>query len=125
MNIKTLAELEAAYPQLAADLKNAGMEAGVKAERERLKELDNLAGDGRDAIIAQAKYEEPKDARDIAMELLQASKNAEALQGRKDDASAVNGALPPTNFRSTMREREEEAESKIAEAINSRRGYKS
>jgi len=125
LNIKTLAELEAAYPQLAADLKNAGMEAGVKAERERLKALDSLAGDGRDAIIAQAKYEEPKDARDIAMELLQATKNVEALQDRKNDASDINNVLPFGNLKPTVQEQEDEAADKVAGAINKQRGYSS
>jgi len=123
LEIRNVAELEAAYPQLVAETRAAAVEAGVNGERERLRALDRLAGEGRDAIIAKAKYEEPKDARDVAIELLQASKNAAAHQDRKDDAAAVNGVLPPANGGPTAKERDEEVEAKMAAAIDKARGY--
>ena len=97
---------------------------GVNAERERLKALDDIAGAGRGEIIARAKYEDPKDARDVAMELLQASSNAKALDDRQEDASVVNIVLRPANGKSTAREQEEEMTDKIAKAINEMRWYR-
>ena len=132
LDIKNVTDLEKAYPALVAEIREteaeagikAGKEIGVQAERERLKALDSLMGVGRDAIIAKAKYDEPKDARDIAIELLQASKNAEALEARKQDASEINAALQPNTGGSTAKEREDEVQNKIAEEINNLRGYK-
>ena len=124
LDIKTVADLEAAYPELVAGIRATASIDGVAAERERLKALDSLAGPGRDAIITKAKYEEPKDARDVALELLKASQNAAALQDRREDASVVNVALQSLNINPTVKEREEEVQAKIASAINSMRGYK-
>jgi hypothetical protein len=95
---------------------------GVEAERSRLKALDGLAGPGRDAIIACAKYEAPKDARDVAMELLQASVNATALGDRQADAAAMNVVLSPS-ITPTTQEQAESIAGKIANEINAMRGH--
>ena len=128
LDIKNVADLEKTYPALVNEIRSAEMEAGMKtgaqAERERLKALDSLAGPGREALIAKAKYEEPKDARDIAMELLQADKNAGELEERKQDASAIKGVLPPTSGGPTGKEQEEAVQSKMADEIDRLRGYK-
>ena len=80
LKIENIADLERECPQLVAQIRDIaggeGYERGVQAERERLKALDSLSSPGREAIIDKAKYQEPKDARDIAIELLQADKNA-------------------------------------------------
>jgi ATP-dependent protease ClpP protease subunit len=101
----------------------AAYERGVQAERGRLKALDGLTGTGREAIIAKAKYDEPKDARDIAIELLQASANAAALEARQSDAAAVNAVLVPT-VTPTAQEAINDAVAKVADEINAMRGYK-
>ena len=51
------------------DLAKIKNEAAIQ-ERERLKALDDLRLPGREAIIDKAKYEEPRDIRDIALELV-------------------------------------------------------
>ncbi|MDR2523684.1 MAG: hypothetical protein LBC93_08315 [Synergistaceae bacterium] len=127
MNGKNIEEIKAAFP--IEDAETAAYERGINAERERLKELDSLAGverplDKRAAIIVRAKYEEPQDARDVAMELLRAVTGAAALEARKADASVIDAVLTPLNGGPSAREREEEAETKVAEAINGMRGYK-
>ncbi|MDR3230266.1 MAG: Clp protease ClpP [Synergistaceae bacterium] len=127
LDIKNIADLEKEFPQLVnelrADVENAAHERGVAAERERLKALDGLAGTGREAIITKAKYEDPKDARDVAIELLQADSSVAALAARQEDAAAVNTVLQPT-INVTTREHEEEVETKVSNAINEMRGYK-
>jgi hypothetical protein len=127
LDIKNVTDLETAYPQFVSEIRgtadSAAYERGVQAERERLKTLDGLVGPGREAILAKAKYEEPKDARDIAMELLQASSNAAALADRQADASAVNSVLVPA-VTPTAQEKIDDAAAKIAGAINEMRGYK-
>ena len=63
-----------------------------------MKALDSLNAPGREEIIAKAKYEDPKDARDIAIELLQAEKAQAQLNALHQDAGVVNGALPPDDL---------------------------
>lgn len=126
LKIENIADLERECPQLVAQVRNAaegeGYEKGVQAERERLKALDNLNAPGRKAIIGKAKYEEPKDARDIAIELLQADRNVSALSNRSLDAAACNVALTPQATAGTQEQRQAMID-KIAGAINSMRGY--
>jgi ATP-dependent protease ClpP protease subunit len=127
LDIKNIADLEKNFPQLVTEMRDAADGAayarGVEAERARLKALDGLSGPGREAIIAKAKYEEPKDARDIAMELLQASANVAALEARQSDASAVNAALVPSVMPAAQ-EAVDNAAAKVADEINAMRGYK-
>ena len=127
MDIKNIADLESVYPQLVKEVRdaadNAAYARGVEAERSRVKALDSLAGSGRDAIIAKAKYEEPKDARDIAMELLTATANLTALEARQADAAAVNEVLAPS-VTPTSQEKIDDVAAKIADEINEMRGHK-
>jgi ATP-dependent protease ClpP protease subunit len=124
LDIKNIADLEKEFPQLVKEIRDAADSAaytrGAENERARLKALDGLTGPGREVIIAKAKYEEPKDARDIAMELLQASANVEAMAARQEDAAAVNAVLGPT----VVPETADSVAAKIADEINAMRGYK-
>lgn len=128
MDIKNAAELEQAYPDFAVEIRNTaseeGYKRGVEAERERLKALDSLNSPGREAIIARAKYEDPKDARDIAIELLQTTNAQAQLTALHQDAGAVNAVLPPEK---TTPEAQAEAEADmiaIANELNRMRGFK-
>ena len=56
--VKDLAAYDAAYDD------------GVKAERARLRELDELSAPGREVIINEAKYIAPQTAQEIAVKLL-------------------------------------------------------
>ena len=120
MDIKNAAELEAAYPELVSEIRNAA----INTERERLKTLDSLNAAGREAIIAKAKYEEPKDARDVAIELLQADKTQAQLNALEQDASVVNGALSPQKTTPSSRADDEAAINAVADEINRMRGYR-
>ena len=125
MEITNVAELEKAFPTFVDEIRKAAFQEGVNAERERLRTLDSLAGPERthtgtrDSILARAKYE---DARDVAIELLQADRNASALAARFDDAGAVNAALQP-QVHPNAHDREEALTDAIANTINQMRGY--
>ncbi|MBR1486126.1 MAG: Clp protease ClpP [Synergistaceae bacterium] len=113
-------ELEAAYPDLVAQIKNSA----VNEERERLKTLDSLNAVGREEIIARAKYDEPKDARDVAVELLMADKAQMQLNALHKDASVVNEAVLPQKTISNAKLEEEAAMNAVISEINRMRGYK-
>jgi hypothetical protein len=123
LDIKNTADLEKNFPQLVNEIRDAAYARGVEAEQGRLKALDGLAGAGREEIIAKAKYEEPKEARDVAMELLAATANVAALADRQSDASAVNAVLIPS-VTPTAQEAIDDAAAKVADKINAMRGYR-
>ena len=120
MDIKNATELEQTYPDLVAEIRNTA----IKTERERLKTLDSLNAVGREAIIAKAKYEEPKDARDVAIELLQADKAQAQLNALHQDAGAVNRALPPQKDIPADKADEETAMNAVVNEIKRMRGYR-
>ncbi|MBR2208915.1 MAG: Clp protease ClpP [Synergistaceae bacterium] len=120
MDIKNVVELEKAYPELVAEIKNNA----VNTERERLKTLDSLNAAGREAIIAKAKYEDPKDARDVAIELLTADKTQAQLNALYKDASSVNDVVLPQKTTPNAKIEEEAAINAVVNEINRMRGYK-
>lgn len=54
----------------AIDTAGASYEQGVLDERRRIRELDELSGTGREVLLNEAKYISPRNARDVAIELL-------------------------------------------------------
>ena len=126
--IENVTDLERQYPQLVGEIRNtadeAGYNRGVQSERERLKTLDSLNALGREAIIAKAKYEEPKDARDVAIELLKADKAQAQLTALHQDAGAVDGALPPQRDTMSNTMDEEAAINAVVNEITRMRGGK-
>ena len=129
--VNNIAELTQAYPELVQDIRNQaaasadnGYEKGVTDERARIQALDALASEGREEIINKAKYEEPKDARDIAIELLAADKNTTVLNNRRGDANDCNSAAAPQAVKKTSNEEAESFMNKTAEKINNMRGHK-
>ena len=117
--IKNAADLESAYPEIVGEIRASA----VNAERERLKTLDSLNAPGREAIIARAKYEDPKDARDIAIDILRSDTAQAQLGALHQDAQAVNGALPPQKSPGNDDE-DTRIISMIAQNVNTIRGVK-
>jgi len=120
MEITDIAGLERKYPELVGEIRASA----VNAERERLKALDSLNAPGREAIIAKAKYEDPKDARDIAMELLMTDTAQARLTAMYQDSQAVNGALPPERTTPDSKADEQSAIDAVANEINRLRGLR-
>ena len=89
----------------------AGIDERVKAERERIKELDGLMTPERRGIINRAKYETLQSAKDIALELLK-------IQARNEDNQELSGISP------LKIEVEDETVNTVADMINAKRGYK-
>ncbi len=116
MKIENVSDLEKEFPAFVDEIRNAA----TAAERGRLKALDDLSMPGGEEIVAKAKYEEPKDARDIAVELLHAVQNNAALTARFQDAGAVDPALGPQGEKQTKRE---EVVDLLSKNLNYMRGY--
>lgn len=66
MEIKTVDELKAAYPELTAQIEaNA-----VAAERKRIQDIENIALPGYEAIVSKAKFEAPVNSGEVAMQII-------------------------------------------------------
>lgn len=120
MEIKNSAELEREYPELVTEIRNIA----VNTERERLKTLDSLNASGCEEIIARAKYEDPKDARDIAVEILQKMNAQAQLNALHTDAKAVDPVLPPEKDTPEDKAGRDAAITAVANELNRLRGYK-
>ena len=114
-----IAELEGAYPEFVNEIRNSA----INTERERLKNLDKLNARGREEIIAKAKYEEPRDARDIALELLQADSVTAKMDALHADADAVNGALAPQKTTPSAKADFEADINAVVNEVQRMRGY--
>lgn len=127
VDFKTVAELEGKYPALVAEIRsNAEKEAhakGIGEERMRILALDKLNKPGREAVIAKAKYDEPKDARDVALDLLDADKIQSVIENRRADAGGLDGITLPTAQIGETEKREKAADA-VADIINEKRGYR-
>ena len=100
MEIKNTDDLRKAYPELVAQVEAEARETGAQEERERIKGIEEIAKNIDPALVRKAKFEEPKDAKELAFEAMKADgiKAQTYLDEVKDDsnASGVNevGAAP-------------------------------
>lgn len=70
VEIKNLEDLVNAYPDLVKEAKNQA----VEAERERIKNIDEIADNIDQELVNKAKFEEPIDAKDLAFEAMKSDK---------------------------------------------------
>lgn len=106
-NYMDINELKAKYPDLVNEImeearataqtekddavKNA-VEEAVKSERERMKEIDSIAQTIGADLVADAKYEHPVDAKELAFKAMQSqqAKGAEYLKNRAEELKNSN-----------------------------------
>lgn len=93
MEIKTVDELRAEYPELVAQIEAKAKDEGAQAERARIKDIEAIAKNIDPVLVNKAKFEEPKDAQSLAFEALKADavKAENYLKDIKADAD-VSGA---------------------------------
>lgn len=94
VTIKTVADLQNAYPELCTSM----VQDAVDQERKRMKALDDIANAIPEEMLAKAKYEEPKDAKEVAYEAVLAEKKVgsnfmESLQHDAKNSGAEK--VPP------------------------------
>lgn len=119
MEIKTLEELKAAFPDFTTQIENAAKEAGraegAKAERERLQAIEGIENAIADKeIVKNAKYgEQPLTAEQLALVAMQqeAQVKAAVLEGIQSDGQATAGvAATPNNGNEKKPKNEDTAE---------------
>lgn len=85
-DIKTVADLKAAFPDLTKQIE----EAATAAERKRIQDIEDVAIAGYETIVADAKFKNPIAAGDVAKAILaeQKKQGGKYIQDRDDDARA-------------------------------------
>ena len=94
VTIKTVADLQNAYPELCTSM----VQDAIDQERKRMRALDDIANAVPEEMLAKAKYEEPKDAKEVAYEAILAEKKVganfmDSLQ--KDAKNSGAGKVTP------------------------------
>ena len=105
-SMKTVEELRAAYPELVAQAENEAVKAAgtdaVKAERERMREIEDIApAVGNDTLVREAKYgDNPCTAGELALRAMKEQSKLGAahlanVKADSDDSGAGEvGAAP-------------------------------
>ena len=85
--IKTVDELRGAYPALVDQIEQAAALRATNAERQRIRDIEEMALPGSEQITNEAKYDKPMSASDYAKA---------AMKNAKEHASGVNsvGSAP-------------------------------
>ncbi|EBX7000424.1 Clp protease ClpP [Salmonella enterica subsp. enterica serovar Brunei] len=93
--IVDLETLKNKHPDLYNQVFNAGKDDGVKAERERIKQIEDSVIPGHDELVNKAKFETGVSAEALALEIMNAERgrNAAYLQNRMDDADPLKKAV--------------------------------
>lgn len=83
-------EIKAQFPDIYAEIVNEGKEIGVKEERTRIQEIENLGYNHE--VVDKAKFKEPKNARDLALEIVSLMKqeNQNKLNRIQDEGKPLN-----------------------------------
>ena len=92
----TIEEIKNQYPDIYAEIINEGKEIGIKEERTRIQEIEDLGYNHE--VVNKAKFEEPKNARDLALEIVSLMKqeNQNKLNRIRDEGKPLNN-MPKGN----------------------------
>lgn len=86
--IKTVDDLRGAYPALVDQIEQAAAQNATNAERQRIKDIEEMAMPGSEAITDEAKFTKPMSASDYAVAVVKdaKTKGASYLASAKEDA---------------------------------------
>lgn len=107
----TLEQIKNEHPELFKQIKDEGYNDGIKAERERIKAIEELSISGHEEILNKAKFETGISVENVAMEIIKAEKQrgSKFLNDRKEDAQPLNdvdGSAAPIEDKNKNVERE-------------------
>lgn len=103
MDIKTVDELRAAFPELVDRIEQAAAKQAEDAERRRIRDIEDMALPGCETVTAKAKFETPMSAGDYAKAAIKHAKeqgrNFLDARDRDTQASGANsiGGEPPAD----------------------------
>ena len=92
IELKNAAELKENYPELFEEVKNLGIEEGQTTERNRIKNIVDIAKPGMDDLLNQAKFDKAITPGDFAIAQAKAEKEKtnSRIKNRAEDAEPIN-----------------------------------
>lgn len=102
------------HPEIFEKIKNEGRVEGTKEENDRIKNIDAIAQVGMEELINDAKYKDPVNAGELAIEIL--NKQKEVGQKHIKDVDDDAGDLDQVEGGSPENEKEEEEAQAAVEA---------
>ena len=86
--IKTVDDLRSAYPSLVDQIEQAAAQNAASAERQRIRDIEEMALPGSESVTNEAKFAKPISASDYAVAVVKnaKAKGAEFLAEMKEDA---------------------------------------
>lgn len=120
--IVDLETLKNKHPDLYNQVFNAGKDDGVKAERERIKQIEDSVIPGHDELVNKAKFETGVSAEALALEIMNAERgrNAAYLQNRMDDADPLKKAVDTREPQNKGEQEVEAVKNSIGSAFQNR-----
>ncbi|MHC1747443.1 MAG: head maturation protease, ClpP-related [Cellulosilyticaceae bacterium] len=114
--IMNLEELKEKYPNLVNQIRNEAKEEGEKGERERIKNIEKIATNISDELVAKAKFEEPMNAEKLAFMALQddANKGKNFLKNLTQDTENSNVHDVTATGDNAPSNKEEESKDKVS-----------
>ncbi|MTI49696.1 MAG: Clp protease ClpP [Firmicutes bacterium] len=118
------------HPDLFKEILNQGISQGVEQERERIQEIENIALPGYEELINKAKFDDPKNASQVSIEIIKEQKNQGQtfLNNAQDDAGEledIDGAKgPQDDLNVDPKQIEDKEANSLADVINKKRGVK-
>ena len=95
MEIKTADDLRQAYPALVDQIEQAAADRATNEERERIRDIEEMALPGSEEITAEAKFTKPVSASDYAKAAMKRAKEQGGLDGLLAKAISGINAMPP------------------------------
>ena len=86
--IKTVDDLRGAYPALVKEIEEAAANKATSDERQRIRDIENMALSGSEALTNEAKFTKPVSASEYAVAVMKAAKESGSawLSAAKGDA---------------------------------------
>jgi ATP-dependent Clp protease, protease subunit len=118
------------YPDLYEQVINKGYENGVKSERERIQNIEELAIPGHEQLLNKAKFESGISAEQAAVEMIKANKEkgVNQLINMRTDAEPLQNLEPQVTPAGYSTENEEEQRSAavnfMTDVVKNMRGVK-
>ena len=93
----TKEEIKSQFPDVYNEILSEGKESGVLEERNRIKEIENLGI--ANEITAKAKFEEPRNANDLAVDLVRqlAKERSQAYNNIKNEGKPLSQNIVENN----------------------------
>lgn len=120
--IVNIEDLKNKYPYIYDEVKNIGYEEGCTDERQRIKNIEEIAPKGYENLVNKAKFENAITAEALAVNIIKAQKDLgkKYINDAKEDAEELKD-VEPYEEEDKKEKKEEEAVNRLTNSFKNRR----